>query len=267
MECAVDGRRVTAVPRMGDGESWRVDDGTLVHVDDAARPSALACLVHDSFRALALNPHFACLGGQAAVRQNAYGFGLYPSLGSLASTTSLARGLQSFNEDADLRAQSLTAFVACFVAPATGGERVFERRLWATLQQLSDIDTQPWATDRRADPEDPQFSFSFGGIAFFVIGLHAGSSRLARRFAWPTLIFNPHLQFDHLRSSGKYAHFQDVIRARDTALQGTINPMLSDFGEASEARQYSGRTVGSDWECPFNPRRRRNAPPSGSGAP
>jgi uncharacterized protein len=259
----VDTGRLTAEGASGEGENCRLDDGDLVHAFDAVRPSALACLVHDSFRALALNPHFACLGGQAAVRQNAYGFGLYPVLGSLPSTRALARGLQSFNDDAELRTRPLTAFAACFVAPATGGEERFERRLWATLQQLSDLDTQPWAGDRREDPRDSEFSFSFGGVGFFVIGLHAASSRLARRFAWPTLIFNPHVQFDRLRAEGKYAHFQNAVRTRDTALQGTINPMLSDFGEESEARQYSGRAVGPEWECPFNPRR-RGATHSGS---
>ena len=255
MGCAVDDRRVTGPGRVVDGESCRLDDGTLVRVDDPAPASALACLVHDSFRALALNPHFSCLGGQAAVRQNAYGFGLYSALGHLSSTRSLARGLQSFNDDAALHAHPLTAFVACFVAPVPAGEEPFERLLWRTLEQLSDLDTHPWAPDRHADPNDPTFAFSFGSVGFFVIGLHAGSSRLARRFAWPTLVFNPHIQFDRLRSKGQYAHFQTVIRARDTALQGTINPMLSDFGEQSEARQYSGRAVGPQWECPFNPRR------------
>ena len=255
MECAVDGARLTERGILGDGESCRMENGSLVHVDDSARPSALAQFVHDSFRALALNPHFACLGGQAAVRQNAYGFGLYPELGGLPSTRSLARGLQCFNQDAELRARSLTAFAACFVGPTTAREEPFERLLWATLQQLTDVDTEPWAADRRADPENPEFSFSFGGVGFFVIGLHAGSSRLARRFAWPTLVFNPHVQFDRLRADGKYAHFQGVIRARDAALQGTTNPMLGDFGETSEARQYSGRAVGPEWECPFSPRR------------
>ena len=173
-------------------------------------------------------------------------------------------GLESFNDDKKLREQPLTAFVACFVAPVPGGERAFEQLLWRTLQQLSDLDAHPWATDRRADPEDPKFSFSFGGVGFFVIGLHGGSSRLARRFAWPTLVFNPHVQFDRLRSKGQYAHFQSVIRTRDITLQGTINPMLSDFGEQSEARQYSGRSVGPHWECPFHPRRRDHTPPSDS---
>ena len=229
-----------------------MDNGTLVHVHDGTAPSALTCFVHDSFRALVLNRHFACLGGQAAVRQNTYRFGLYPALGSLPSTVSLARGLQSFNDDAELRLRPLTAFAACFVAPVSGGEEGFERALWTTLQQLSDLDTQPWAAGRRSDPDDPEFSFSFGGVGFFVVGLHAASSRLARRFAWPTLVFNPHEQFDRLRSEGKYSRFQDVIHTRDIALQGTPNPMLSNFGEASEARQYSGRAVGPEWQCPFH---------------
>ena len=266
MECAVERARLSAAGRLGDGESCRLSDGSLVHIDDADPPSALACFVHDAFRALVLDPHFACLGGQAAVRQDAYRFGLYPTLGSLPSTMSLARGLQSFNDDAALRARPLTAFAACFVSPTTGREEPFERLLWATLQQLSDLDTEPWAADRRADPGEPEFSFSFGGVAFFVIGLHACSSRLARRFAWPTLVFNPHRQFDRLRADGKYAHFQDVIRARDVALQGTMNPMLSDFGVTSEARQYSGRAVGPEWECPFDSRRRTGTPGPGTDA-
>ena len=41
------------------------------------------------------------------------------------------------------------------------------------------------------------------------------------------------------------------------SLQGTINPNLADFGDASEARQYSGRAVEANWTCPFRPRRPR----------
>jgi uncharacterized protein len=84
-----------------------------------------------------------------------------------------------------------------------------------------------------------------------VIGLHAHSSREARRFRWPTLVFNPHEQFERLRADGKWKHMQETIRQRDRHLQGTINPMLSDFGERSEARQYSGRAVGANWQAPF----------------
>jgi FPC/CPF motif-containing protein YcgG len=44
---------------------------------------------------------------------------------------------------------------------------------------------------------------------------------------------------------------RDRIRTRDEALQGSINPMVTDHGLASEARQYAGRAVGEGWHAPF----------------
>jgi uncharacterized protein len=236
------------------GNFCRVDDGVLSHPFDPEPPSPLTTFVHDSFRALALNERFSCVGGRGAVRQNAYRFGLYERMGDRASCASLACDLARFIDDQDLRDKPLTAFVASFVDPVPADEAQFEELLWATLQQLHDTDPQPWAPDRDADPEEPDFSFSFGSVGFFIVGLHASSSRVARRFAWSTLVFNPHQQFDRLRREGRYARFRDVIRARDVALQGTVNPMLQDFGEQSEARQYSGRSVSDDWTCPFHAR-------------
>ena len=69
----------------------------------------------------------------------------------------------------------------------------------------------------------------------------------------PTLVFNLHAQFEQLRASGTFSRMRDRIRARDRALQGQINPMVSDHGTSSEARQYSGREVGPDWRAPFEP--------------
>ena len=45
-----------------------------------------------------------------------------------------------------------------------------------------------------------------------------------------------------------------TITARDIAVAGAPNPMLARHGSISEARQYSGRAVDKDWECPFNGR-------------
>jgi FPC/CPF motif-containing protein YcgG len=109
-----------------------------------------------------------------------------------------------------------------------------------------------WSAAASADPADPRFAFSFAQTAFFIVGLHAASSRATRRFAWPTLVFNPHEQFEELRRSGRYWRFQRVIRDGETALQGSINPMLAEFGERSEAAQYSGRRVEAGWKCPFH---------------
>jgi FPC/CPF motif-containing protein YcgG len=234
-----------------DGNYCRVEDGRLWRPFHADSPSALTAFVHDSFKALALNDHFSCVGARSVVRQNAYRFGLYGHIGDPSSTASLAVDLRRFNADTLLQAHRLTAFVASFVQPAATSEGEFERLLWTTLQQLSDLDDRPWTPTRADDPENPKFGFSFAGTGFFVVGLHAGSSRMARRFPFPTLVFNPHAQFDRLRQDGHYTRFRDVVRARDVELQGTLNPMLRDFGEASEARQYSGRAVSPEWRCPF----------------
>ena len=181
-------------------------------------------------------------------------------MGEDVSSAELACDLQRFVTDADLKDKPLTAFAASFGGPASADERQFENLLWKTLQQVSDRDVAPWASGRHSDPAEPTFTFSFGGTSFFIVGLHAASSRLTRRFAWPTLMFNPHDQFDRLRREGVYDRLRDVIRERDRTLQGTINPMLTDFGEESEARQYAGRRVDETWTCPFHAAVRNREP-------
>lgn len=104
------------------------------------------------------------------------------------------------------------------------------------------------------DPDDPHFSLSFGGEAFFIVGLHPRVSRPARRFERPALVFNLHDQFEKLRAAGVYGKMRSTIVARDVALAGSANPMLARHGVVSEARQYSGRAVDDEWECPFSGR-------------
>ena len=88
-----------------------------------------------------------------------------------------------------------------------------------------------------------------------MIGLHPNASRPARRFAYPMLVFNLHDQFERLREHGTYEKMRETILARDEKLAGDINPMLAKYGESSEARQYSGRMVDDEWQCPFQDRR------------
>lgn len=141
-----------------------------------------------------------------------------------------------------------------FEGPYGLSEAAFEAALWQRVQSLSDKDVwrgQDHDPTVSPDPSDPHFSLSFGGEAFFVVGLHPNASRPARRFARPAMIFNLHDQFEQLRAAGKYEGMREKIMARDEAIAGTRNPMLARHGEASEARQYSGRVVGDDWRCPF----------------
>jgi uncharacterized protein len=235
--------------------NYCLHDGTrLVRATDGAPPSPLTSFVHDGVLALTLNRQFTCVGAKSAVRQHTYRFGLYPELGSVASAEGLAHDLFTFLREAPSMDGDFTTFIASFERPVTADEPSFEALLWDTLQQLHDLDAPHHAWDRTvsADAADPRFSFSFAGTALFIVGLHAASSRATRRFAWPTLVFNPHRQFEELRAQGRYARFQEVIRAAERALQGTLNPMLAEFGRRSEAAQYSGRKVDPGWRCPFH---------------
>ena len=225
----------------------------LVRVPSGEPVTSRMEYVHDSFRALVSNSRFSCVGAKAALGSGSYRAGLYERLGSAGAAAGLARDLFWFVEDQGDLGGEFSTFVASFVEPTALDEATFERLLWEQLQRLHEEDRRyhGWNPSVSDDPEDPRFAFSFAGTAFFVVGLHPASSRFARRFAWPTLVFNAHHQFDRLRAEGRYDRMQEVIRSRELALQGDLNPNLGDFGSLSEARQYSGRPAEAGWRCPF----------------
>ena len=208
------------------------------------------------FVAFVADASFPCLAGKGAVHRGGHTVRVYQALGSGAAAASLSRDLDEFVRGAPRDGAGLQAFVAVFRDGAPMDELTFERRFWRQLQRLHDHDDSGagWDPTVSADPESAQFSFSFGGHALFVVGMHPASSRLSRRFAWPALVFNPRAQFERLRSEGKFERLRTLVRERDVALQGTTNPNLADFGEQSEARQYSGRATESEWRCPFHPK-------------
>src|SRR5690606_32243725 len=152
------------------------------------------------------------------------------------------------------------SFVALFDGPSDTDEQRFEAMLWSQLQHRQDLDARrgtPWAEDVSRDPNDPRFSLSLAGHPFFVVGLHPGASRIARRFEVPTVGFHSHRPFARRRGAGRSGKRQAATRTRATALQGSTNPNLADFGTAAETRQYSGRKVEAEWTCPFHVRRPR----------
>jgi FPC/CPF motif-containing protein YcgG len=154
------------------------------------------------------------------------------------------------------------SLVVLFEEGAPDDEAGFEAQLWERLQSLTDKDQwlgQPADPRVAHDPGDPHFAMSFGGEAFFVVGLHPHASRPARRFETSAMVFNLHDQFEQLRMTGRYNKLRETILDRDVALAGTSNPMLADHGSLSAARQYSGRAVGAEWRCPFSGRARANS--------
>ncbi len=211
--------------------------------------------LHDSVREFVLDKPHPCVGAQSAFRKDEYWLGQYASLGTEESARALAEDLYEYTQEQIKHPKQFASFLAVFDGEVPEDEESFERKLWATLGHLDKLSREKdfsWDPQVSDDPENPKFSFSFAGTAFYVVGMHKKSSRLSRQFEKPMLIFNLHRQFDELRASGQYTRLRDTIRSRDKKLQGDNNPMLADFGDKSEARQYSGRQVGAEWKCPFH---------------
>jgi uncharacterized protein len=224
----------------------------LVMASSDEEPPKQAARVHDALQALILDPEYPCVGSRSALNQSSYRFGFYDELASPEVTKGLARDLLFFTKEQPEIGGQFTTFIASFERPKAIDDVEFERLLWEQLRLLHDEDKQfnKWDPSVSRNPEDPTFSFSFGGRAFFVVGLSPNNERWARKFPWPTLAFNAHFQFEELRESGQFERVQEVIRERDREIEGDTNPNLANFGEHTEARQYAGRPVGPDWRCP-----------------
>ena len=160
--------------------------------------------------------------------------------------------IENYLENYDFTSNKFESLIVCFTKNDFQTELEFEKALWNFLQKLHDADDATWDPNVSDDPEDPNFSFSLKGKAFYIIGMHPKSSRFARQAPYCTVVFNLHWQFERLREMGTYDAVKKRIRRRDEALQGSINPILTDFGQTSETKQYSGRRVEQTWKCPFH---------------
>lgn len=219
--------------------------------DTDAHPLAKA------FEAFVAEPQFPCVGAKSAFSRDQARVVVASDIRSSWDDLRIYPELKALVERYRTNPALFQTFVVIFDSESDLSENAFERYLWERVQSLSDKDE--WVReepDHRVsqNPDDPHFSLSFGGEAFFVVGLHPNANRPARRFIRPALVFNIHDQFEQLRNSGRYEKLRSSIIGRDAALAGSANPMLARHGEISEARQYSGRVVDDDWKCPFVPR-------------
>ena len=206
------------------------------------------------FEEFVRNEQFPCVGAKSALARDALTVIGASDIRRTTNDLDIHRALSEFGAGLDIESPVVSSFAVVFDGPEELSEEEFEAALWDRVQALHNLDVAtgtPWNDDVDDDPNSPHFSLSLAGEAYFVIGLHPRSSRPARRFPRPALVFNSHAQFEKLRRDGRYDRMKDIIRQRDVALAGDTNPMLADFGRASEARQYSGRAVDREWQCPF----------------
>jgi FPC/CPF motif-containing protein YcgG len=220
----------------------------VYRANDDAHPLA------ERFRGFVRDQAFPCVGAKSAVGRSQIRIIVARDINSAWDDLRVYSGLLEFAQKYRRDPRPFQSFAVIFQSPDDMTEIAFEQALWTRVQSLADKDAwhgQVYDDRVSADPGNPHFSLSFGGEGFFIVGLHPGASRPARRFERPTLVFNLHDQFERLREAKRYEPLREAILGRDLAFAGSINPMLSRHGETSEARQYSGRRVDRAWTCPF----------------
>lgn len=203
------------------------------------------------FQQFILEKDHPCIMAQTVFKMDQVDFHTYEDFGSQQTARALFKDLRKYIEKYDFESNEFFTFLAVFIEDQEYSEKEFEEKLWQQLQFLHDEDPLDWDPTVQSDTQDPDFSFSLGGKAFYIVGMHPNSSRKSRQTPFTAIAFNLHWQFEKLREMNTYHTVRDKIRERDSLLQGDINPMLEDFGSQSEANQYSGRKVGEEWKCPF----------------
>lgn len=195
---------------------------------------------------------YPCLGAKSALSRHALQAFCADDIRQDTMDAGIAERLQSF-ASATNQDDVFVSLAVLFPGSPLLSEIEFEDALWRRLHAIRQIDRvdHVWDDSVSDDPASRHFSMSVGGKGFFIVGLHPGASRVARRFQCPVMVFNLHSQFELLRSDGRYEKLRSAIVARDVLFSGSSNPMLAAYGQRSEARQYSGRNVGEDWMCPF----------------
>lgn len=212
--------------------------------------------VHRHFTDWISSEAFSCLAAKAAVRRGILTPVQLGTMGSAETTWALHSAISEFVTGQLRPTENFASFVAVFDGPAGLTEPEFDDLMWRQLTDLHHLDAErgfAWAPDVAHDPASPDFAFSVAGHPFFVVGMHENASRVSRRYSRPALAFNSNHQFRRLKQSGVYYGLQRRIRQREERLQSSINPNLAEFGEASDARQYSGARTDEQWSCPFHP--------------
>ncbi|WP_010516769.1 guanitoxin biosynthesis heme-dependent pre-guanitoxin N-hydroxylase GntA [Croceivirga radicis] len=193
-----------------------------------------------------------CIMAQTVRKLDKMTYHLYDDMRKNSTAGKLLKHLEDYLNNYDFNTNKFESFLAVFPLNGFNNEEEFENALWQLLQNIHLQDNEPWDPSVSSNPNDPNFSFSIKGKAFYIVGMHPSSSRNARKSPYVMLAFNLHWQFEELRRQGLYDNVRDTIRQRDLDKNGSINPVLKDFGTASEALQYSGRNNGANWKCPFH---------------
>ncbi len=207
----------------------------------------------NSFHSFISDSLFPCVAAKDALTKDNIQIFTAQHIGCPADDERILAFLYDFTDSYRIAETGFHSAAIIFEQPENPSEDLFDNFMWQRLNAIKKLDEKNYEHDVRVDnnPASPNFSFSIKEEAYFILALHANNSRPARQFKHPTLIFNPHAQFEAMKTTNRYEKMKAVVRKKDLMLAGSINPMLTNFGEASEVYQYSGKEYDKNWKCPL----------------
>lgn len=233
---------------------------------EAAELRPWAAAAYAEIRDKVLDEAFPCTFGTVAQRRGEilYAFISPDELrDALVAYTDFLRPLEPV-------AASLTPFAAV-MPPLTGfTEREYFAYGWSLLQRLHNEDPHAWPERIPTDPDDPKWSYCFGGIPLFVnfktpTHVKRKSRRTERSYM---LLFQSRDGFDVVAGdSVQGRRARDLIRKKLAAYDSvSVYPELAHYATAAnrEWRQYFVPEDNAPLarECPFHVTSRPAAPSS-----
>ena len=213
-----------------------------------------------NIRNLVMQPNYPCVSAVSSFLKNDYMIENYPEFGSGKAAERLYADLLHFKNEQRLTQAPFYSFWAVYEDSEVTSEDEFEEKLWLELsavhsyevKKCAEEDTElNWDPKFSSNPHDKNFCFSVGGDAYFVVGMHPHSSRKARHFPYPILIFNLYTQFEDLFQKNTFEPLAKINRLREMKFQGSINPMVEKHAQEWESIQFSGKKNDDQWKCPF----------------
>ena len=210
-------------------------------------------IIENNFHSFISDTLFPCVAAKDALTKDNIQIYIAQHIACPADDENILAFLYDFTDTYRFAEKGFHSAVIIFEEPDNLSEDLFDNFMWQRLNAIKKMDEKNYQHDARVDnnPTSPSFSFSIKEEAYFILALHANNSRPARQFKYPTLVFNPHEQFEAMKTTSRYEKMKAVVRKKDMVLAGSINPMLTNFGEASEVFQYSGKKYDENWKCPL----------------
>lgn len=191
---------------------------------------------HNYFRAFVLDPKFACIAGQAAVRADHYAFCCYADMEAEVVAEGVCHDLMRYRGQFAF-GRPFNTFVACFEKPQIDSQITGVEPFYRLLLNVYLADRKYYAgvEDVSFDVDSPEFGFFVSGESFFVPFLYAFSGSLSRRTEFNFVVFNSHKVFSYLRGVGIFEKLKERIRDK----MPSVHPNLGDHGLTSEFIQYA----------------------------